>query len=912
MNEKLSKWLYDFDAFQFWLLIGSAFLLGGVMSYCIFGLENQNIWQYLVAPTEDKASDFLSLSAKTLGVLIAIITPISLNLVSNILKAYQDKRVAEKFRNEIAYKSLFGVIMPTIVFIFLLIFFECNCRILTWLSLLLVFLSFFIFYKYIRILEKYSTNIDDVILSWARGEIDFFLDKKTKTKLWSRHKPPKKAEDLFYAFELFRKIIKQKITYGQQQEVDNILDELFRLSEEVMIKCENNPAFHNLLFRIDESRFREHKELDEWHEFFHSILGMFYDIWREAITNQMHNLAYNVVDKLIVFQSKLYTKTVNPGYIKYIHHLYKMMLLLRIKRTNELKLQKKRSLPLVYKWYFSNMYGDSSILNINIMSLYYYLFENIQILILENQEYLFSSFIKESSQHICELPASTSLSIPDKSAYRQLKSNYDLLISRNDCLYTLQEFQEWKNRLLTFKERLSEQNFISFQERELRIMENQASNFFKRNLLWINYINIAAYALFKERYSFVNAIFNSTSPNLTWGETDVLPRNLKASWELIISYQNSINYNFLESYIENPYRSQNSVNQILLLILFRVSKTDPYNGVFSNLDIKKVSSAKYTLEVLERNISLLKNEALLKVFNTDQSQIQNALREFIPKMLVQLKIKEQNYLQNAPINISHIDNYKNALEKNFNRHTRLINLLREFGEIKLNNFTSEEADTYWRELGIEKQHFINEWHTAGGASTSVANHLAEDTNYYIAQALKECCEDSPISLKEYLEQNDLSLQSKVLIMINSRLHRQFSFDELLNSNNTYNFNGKDEVFDFLYKDNLIVTEIDLYNGKSPKYALLIEINGNSLGTINQYLASEGNEDVNNTNEKDNLLSIAVDFYSDNSQLKQDAANKYKDVTSSTLDKMGLTKLGISLIYEAGDFKGTLFNKEQLQ
>lgn len=180
MSEKISKLLYRLDSIQILIAIGAAFLLGVVMAYSIWGTPSENlykrIWERIISIQPEAASNFLAISIGLLGAIVGIAIPISLSIVSENLKTYKDIWISEMFRKEFAYKYQFIIVIPTIAILLLVEFLKLYHPFFLAIAFILVVISLFLFYKFIRLIEKYSTRTEEVVLEEAKRKIDEILD----------------------------------------------------------------------------------------------------------------------------------------------------------------------------------------------------------------------------------------------------------------------------------------------------------------------------------------------------------------------------------------------------------------------------------------------------------------------------------------------------------------------------------------------------------------------------------------------------------------------------------------------------------------------------------------------------------------------------------------------------------------
>jgi predicted membrane-bound spermidine synthase len=171
----------NFDGFSLTLAFTGIFLLGSVVGYSICDESPPNFykkfWIWFTTLERQKASGFLSASAGVLGAFVGVSIPLSLNIVSNNLNKYKDVWISEMFRKEYPYKYQFKIVIPSITYILILTCFKSVHPVFLFIGLVLMVVSIFLFYKFLRLMEKYSTQSDEIILETAKKQIDEILEK---------------------------------------------------------------------------------------------------------------------------------------------------------------------------------------------------------------------------------------------------------------------------------------------------------------------------------------------------------------------------------------------------------------------------------------------------------------------------------------------------------------------------------------------------------------------------------------------------------------------------------------------------------------------------------------------------------------------------------------------------------------
>jgi len=122
-------------------------------------------------------TDFLSDIATIEAVLIGISIPITLHVVTWVADKYEDQEIVKFFIKEFLYQIQYPLFLINIVLAILLRFLNIkNCFIL-WFIFLWFVINTIVFYKFIKLVEKYVVNTDKVILAKIKNYVQDFLKK---------------------------------------------------------------------------------------------------------------------------------------------------------------------------------------------------------------------------------------------------------------------------------------------------------------------------------------------------------------------------------------------------------------------------------------------------------------------------------------------------------------------------------------------------------------------------------------------------------------------------------------------------------------------------------------------------------------------------------------------------------------
>jgi hypothetical protein len=121
--------------------------------------------------------DFLADVATFEGVLIALGIPVSLQVVNISLDRYKDPELGQFFIKERLYSWQYFLLLPNIATAILLRFLDVKNPLFLWLVFVLLLVNIVVFYFFIKLVEKYMTSFDKVLLDKIRKHVQDILKK---------------------------------------------------------------------------------------------------------------------------------------------------------------------------------------------------------------------------------------------------------------------------------------------------------------------------------------------------------------------------------------------------------------------------------------------------------------------------------------------------------------------------------------------------------------------------------------------------------------------------------------------------------------------------------------------------------------------------------------------------------------
>ena len=133
------------------------------------------IWVFLINKIPNNV--FLSDVAAFEGILIAISIPLSLNVVSRATDRYNDQEISQIFTKEHIYKFQKIFLLINIGITIFLRFLDIKDQLILWLIFIMLLISIYVFYKFIKLVEQYSSNTDKLLLNRFKSDVEKILKK---------------------------------------------------------------------------------------------------------------------------------------------------------------------------------------------------------------------------------------------------------------------------------------------------------------------------------------------------------------------------------------------------------------------------------------------------------------------------------------------------------------------------------------------------------------------------------------------------------------------------------------------------------------------------------------------------------------------------------------------------------------
>lgn len=122
-------------------------------------------------------TEFLSDAVAFEGIIIGLSIPISLQVVSWIAGRYDDHEISQFFIKEPLYKLQFYLILPNIAIAILLRFLVIDEPIILILIYAWLVINMFVFFKFIKLVEQYTTNLDKVMINKFKKYVEDILEE---------------------------------------------------------------------------------------------------------------------------------------------------------------------------------------------------------------------------------------------------------------------------------------------------------------------------------------------------------------------------------------------------------------------------------------------------------------------------------------------------------------------------------------------------------------------------------------------------------------------------------------------------------------------------------------------------------------------------------------------------------------
>jgi hypothetical protein len=123
------------------------------------------------------SNEFLSDVAALEGVLIGVAIPISLQVVIWTADRYKDHEIAKFFTDEPLYRWQYFLLLSNIGIAILFRFLDISNLLLLAIVFLWLIINIFIFYRFIRLVERYATQTDQLLLQKLKRYVEDILKK---------------------------------------------------------------------------------------------------------------------------------------------------------------------------------------------------------------------------------------------------------------------------------------------------------------------------------------------------------------------------------------------------------------------------------------------------------------------------------------------------------------------------------------------------------------------------------------------------------------------------------------------------------------------------------------------------------------------------------------------------------------
>lgn len=123
------------------------------------------------------SNEFLSDVAALEGVLIGVAIPISLQVVIWTADRYKDHEIAKFFTDEPLYRWQYFLLLSNIGIAILFRFLDISNLLLLAIVFLWLIINIFIFYRFIRLVERYATETDRLLLQKLKHYVEDILKK---------------------------------------------------------------------------------------------------------------------------------------------------------------------------------------------------------------------------------------------------------------------------------------------------------------------------------------------------------------------------------------------------------------------------------------------------------------------------------------------------------------------------------------------------------------------------------------------------------------------------------------------------------------------------------------------------------------------------------------------------------------
>ncbi|EKE11116.1 MAG: hypothetical protein ACD_15C00137G0013 [uncultured bacterium] len=518
------------------------------------------------------------------------------------------------------------------------------------------------------------------------------------------------------------------------------------------------------------------------------------------------------------------------------------------------------------------------------------LFGNVQNIVSDNKRILFNQFISSFvdglhvSMHNDAFRFSHIFMHADFKKYsslddkveiekktRELDESYEKILSIDSLNKWLREFDELKAILeLHFPE--IEKKKTKKAEAELR--KAAISKFKYNNLLEIVFL-IGAYCVFKEKYEFINDLWEYKQPSdsdASWVGEDIVPENLE---KLISFYFTKGVFERKLDFREGHRGSERYYKFYFLLLLLRYLRKMPssIDGHYPKIDnfrlpdlgAGRLSSIEHeTSELLTLADDLMKKEKLLYIlgFSTDSlEELSQKLKYFFVSIKEKAKLNLEIIHRNQDISLKKIEEFEAKFVTGFNENANFRDIFKEF----LHQYNESLSASGGERLGIneviDKAIFFDSWyiHYSDMGEHYGSNFAILEDSYLFDKVFSHCKEEHDLNniLDKFENLEDVFIvYSGVgnLFSKNKNFHTKWS-------NDTEGLDVKGFEGRYGYKDKFVpVFEV---NNKRNVDCVLI-LNKGKFGSLNQYSSLNGES----SDTLRDIFYIKIEAFSQNKSLME--------------------------------------------
>jgi hypothetical protein len=123
------------------------------------------------------SKEFLSDVAALEGVLIGVAIPISLQVVTWTADRYKDHEIAKFFTDEPLYRWQYFLLLPNIGIAIFLRFLDISNLLPLSIIFLWLIINIYVFYRFVRLVERYATDTDQLLLQKLKRYVEDILKK---------------------------------------------------------------------------------------------------------------------------------------------------------------------------------------------------------------------------------------------------------------------------------------------------------------------------------------------------------------------------------------------------------------------------------------------------------------------------------------------------------------------------------------------------------------------------------------------------------------------------------------------------------------------------------------------------------------------------------------------------------------